>query len=48
MVLNQERDECRKQKMGADNETTEGTVMCTRWIYIYGTKRNGKAHTYYP
>lgn len=29
MVLNEERDECRKQKMGADNETTEGRVMCT-------------------
>lgn len=48
MGLNQKRDECRKQKMGVDNESTEDTVMCTKWIYIYGIERDGKAQAYYP
>lgn len=46
MVLNQERDKCTKQKMGADSETTEGTVMCTRSVFVFGMKRGGKSHIY--
>lgn len=32
--------------MGADSETTEGTVMCTRSVFVFGMKRGGKSHIY--
>lgn len=48
MVLNQERDKCRKQRMGTDSETTEVTVMCNGGICVFHVKTNGKTiNTFY-
>lgn len=44
MVLNQETDEYREQKMGADNETTVGTVTCSRRIHVFDTERDKKVN----